>query len=101
VIETCDPHILIEEQRPGYVRYRRDDGHRWEIHGECDKRGDCAIGAVIETPDGPMQIRDHEHLNELAEKLGRNGRIQSPLDVPIAPDAIGCCLDGPLTIVEL
>lgn len=35
---TSDPEILIEEQRPGYVRYRRVDGRRWEVWGtaSCD-----------------------------------------------------------------
>lgn len=101
MIQTADPFIVIEEQRKGYVRYRHADGRRWEIWGECDKRGDCAIGSVVDTPDGPVEIRDHQHLRELSAKLGRGTRIQTQLDVPIGPDATGCCLDGPLKIVKL
>lgn len=99
MIPTCDPYVGIEEQRAGYVRYRRTDGVRWEVHGVCDKRGDCAIGAVIDTPGGRVQIQDHEHLRFLAQVLNRP-RIQSELDVPIGPDATDCCasLGGPLTI---
>lgn len=88
---TADPNILIEEQRSGYVRYRHTlTGRRWEVHGECDRRGDCLIGAVIETPAGPVQIEDHAHLEQLAAELGRE-RIDSELDVPVAPEFRGCC----------
>lgn len=95
---TVDPDVVIEEQRVGYVRYRRvTDGRRWEVHGTCDRRGDCLIGAVIDTPDGPVEIEDHDHLARLAESLGRD-RIDSDLDVPVTPEFRGCC---PFTFVEL
>lgn len=99
MIATSDPFIFIEEQRDGYVRYQRADGVRWEVFGTCDMRGDCAIGAVIDTPDGPVEIHDHKHLRSLAKALNRT-RIQSELDVPIGPDATDCCAspDGPFTI---
>lgn len=45
---TADPHVVIEAQRPGVVRYRRDDGYRWEVHGVCPQRGTCMEGAVPE-----------------------------------------------------
>lgn len=90
---TSDPGVLIEERRAGYVRYQHVDGRRWEVHGVCDRRGDCLIGAVI---DG-VQIRDHAHLAELCEQLGVE-RLGGDLDIPVAPGFSGCC---PLRIVEL
>lgn len=73
MIPTADPHVLIEEQRVGYVRYRADDGRRWEIRGVCDYRGDCLVGAV-EPLLGPRTER---------------------LDVPVTPAFTGCCpLEG-------
>lgn len=68
-IATADPHVVIEEQRPGYVRYRSDEGCRWEITGVCDMRGDCLVGAV-DPLLGPPETR---------------------LDVPVTPDFAGCC----------
>ena len=74
---TADPAVLIEEERPGYIRYRRDDGVRWEVRGTCDYRGDCLLGAV-----DPL--------------LGPRG---SRLDVPVGPNYRGeCC---PLKVVVL
>jgi hypothetical protein len=89
-IPTSDPGVVIEEQRPGYVRYRRlADGRRWEIEGACDRRGWCLVGAVI---DG-MQIRDLDHLAQMVAEKGVD-RIDSELDVPVTPEFTGCC---PLT----
>lgn len=93
MIPTADPHIAIEAWRTGYVRYRRSDGRRWEVYGVCDRRGDCLIGAVIEGE----QVRDHAHLAELVERLGR-ARVDSELDVPVTPEFEGCC---PFRYVEL
>lgn len=73
LIPTADPHVSIEEQRAGYIRYRADDGRRWEVVGTCDLRGDCLVGAV-----DPL----------LGPPEGR-------LDVPVTPDFTGCCpLEG-------
>ena len=83
---------MIEEQREGYVRYRNSDGRRWEVHGICDRRGDCLIGAEI---DGEV-IRDYAHLKEIADR--KPGRVDSELDVPVTPEFEGCC---PFTFVEL
>jgi len=76
LIPTVDPDCFIEEEREGYVRYRSTDGRRWEVHGVCDYRGDCLIGAV-----DPL--------------LGPRG---SRLDVPVGPGFSGCC---DLRVVEL
>lgn len=89
---TADPSVWIEEQRPGFVRYRNSEGRRWEVHGTCDRRGDCLIGAVI---DGE-QVRDHKHLAEIAVR--KPGRVDSELDVPVTPEFTGCC---PFRFVEL
>lgn len=77
-LPTCDPGVLIEEQRPGYVRYRQVGGRRWEVHGTCawtdpTRMGPCSEGAV-EPPYGPPEGR---------------------LDVPITPE-LDCslCVDG-------
>jgi hypothetical protein len=86
VEQTADPHVLIEERREGYVRYRQDNGRRWEVHGVCDRRGDCLIGAVI----NDVQVRDHEHLAEMVRECG-NARLDSELDVPVTPEFTGCC----------
>lgn len=90
--KTSDPYVVIEEKRPGYVRYRRDDGLRWEVHGVCDRRGDCLIGAVIE---GYGQIKDHADIERAKKVLGRE-RIDSELDVPVGPGFRDCC---PLKVV--
>lgn len=68
---TCDPFVWIEERGEGFVRYRNAAGRRWEVHGTCDKRGDCWQGAV-----GPAPT----------------------LDCPVTPEFTGCC---PFTYVEL
>ena len=93
---TADPCVWIEEQRDGYVRYRNADGRRWEVHGTCDRRGDCLIGAVIEGET----IRDHEHLEEMKRRFGRE-RIDSELDVPVTPEFVTCCGRDRFTYVEL
>jgi hypothetical protein len=73
---TCDPEIWIEERRVGYVRYRRADGRRWEVHGICDARGDCSVGSDNPFP-GPPEGR---------------------LDIPVTPEFDSCC---PFRYVEL
>lgn len=84
---TCDPGVWIEEQRTGYVRYQNAVGRRWEVHGVCDRRATCMIGAVI---DG-VEITTAEHAAEVA--AGYAG-----LDCPVTPEFTGCC---PFTYVEL
>lgn len=86
---TADPTVFIEERRPAYVRYRSLSGRRWEVHGFCDRRGDCLIGAVI---DG-VEITSHADL----AALGRD-RADSEMDVPVTPEFSGCC---PFSYVEL
>ena len=104
VIPTADPGIQIEEQRPGYVRYRRDDGYRWEVHGICDKRGDCLIGAKVEGYEGTGEngsIGSQTDLKKAQRELGKE-RVDSEFDVPVLPHFVQCCAsDGTLTFVEL
>ncbi len=99
MIPTSDPYVFIEEQREGYVRYRNLDGRRWEVHGTCDRRGDCMIGMRI---PGYGIIRNHADIESAKVKLGKD-RIDSDLDVPVTPEFDGCCGSpgGPLRIVEL
>lgn len=84
---TCDPTVWIEEQRVGYIRYRNSEGRRWEVHGICDKRGDCLVGAVINSE----QVQTIERAKELAIEY-------TGLDCPVTPEFRGCC---PFTYVEL
>lgn len=91
-IPTADPHVVIEEKREGYVRYRNLDGRRWEVHGVCDRRGHCLIGSVI---DG-VEVESFYHLRKIA--AAKPGRVDSELDVPVTPEFRGCC---PFTFVEL
>lgn len=99
---TADPYVLIEERREGYVRYRMLDPEtrkvvrRWEVHGTCDRRGDCLIGAVI---DG-VEVRDHAHLARLVRAKGR-ARIDSEMDVPVTPEFDTCCGADLFSYVEL
>ncbi len=95
--ETSDPYVFIEEKSKGYVRYINTEGKRWEVHGECIQLGNCIIGAVIETEHGPVQIKDHEHIEKLKKELGVE-RLGSLMDVPVTPGFSGCC---DLKIVEL
>lgn len=102
---TSDPHVFIEASRRGYVRYYRDtDGRRWEVHGQCDRRGDCLIGVVVANERGePEVIRDHAHVEELKARLGVE-RIGSIMDQPVTPEFDECCgnpTNGKLTYTEL
>jgi len=82
---TLDPYVWIEEQREGYIRYRRDDGARWEVHGVCDHRRDCMVGAIV---DGV-----------LIETVEQARALPRPeLDCPVGPGFSGCC---PLQIEEV
>lgn len=92
---TADPHVFIEARGEGWIRYRNVEGRRWEVHGTCDRRGDCLIGSVI---DGET-IRDHEHLTAIAAR--KPGRIDSELDVPVTPEFITCCGARRFHYVEL
>jgi hypothetical protein len=85
-LATCDPHVFIEEQHVGYIRYRRSDGRRWEVLGTCawtdtTRHGPCGEGAV-NAPYGPPEGR---------------------LDVPVTPELkCSLCVDGEhLTFKEL
>jgi hypothetical protein len=99
MIPTADPFVFIEEQYPGYVRYRNLDGRRWEVHGMCDRRGDCLIGMRI---PGYGIIYDHSDIEEAKKTLGKD-RIDSDMDVPVTPEFDSCCgsPDGPFRIVEV
>jgi hypothetical protein len=101
---TSDPNVVIEEQWDGYVRYRRlTDGRRWEVHGFCDMRGDCLIGAVIEGYEGrgiAGSIADHDDIEEAKRVLGVE-RLGSELDVPSTPECDSCCCKDNFTFVEL
>lgn len=97
-ILTIDPYVVILEQREGYIHYRDTlTNKEWIVLGVCDRRGDCLIGSSIDTPEGKVTIRNHEHLAELSESLGRE-RIDTELDVPVTPEFIDCC---PFTYIEL
>ncbi len=78
MLATVDPHVLIEEQHRGYVRYRADDGRRWEVRGVCDGNRACMVGAVV---DGV-----------LVETVEQARALSTPeLDCPVGPGFAGCC----------
>jgi hypothetical protein len=87
---TADRSVCIEARAPGYVRYRAVDGRRWEVRGTCIRLGHCLVGAVVRTPGGLVQVASLAHLAQLQQQLGV-ARIDSPLDVPVAPGFTGCC----------
>lgn len=88
---TVDPGVFIEEQYPGYVRYfREEDGARWEVIGTCDRRGNCLVGAVVSTPDGPVQIDSLEHLIQLTDQYGEE-IFNTEMDTPVTWEFGGCC----------
>lgn len=96
-VPTSDRHVVIEARSPGYVRYRSDEGRRWEVRGECTRLGHCLIGATIQTPTGWVTIESLEHIERLKAELGTE-RIDSEMDVPVAPGFEGCCA---LEVTEL
>lgn len=94
---TADPHVFIEEKRLAYVRYRRtSDGRRWEVHGLCNRRGDCLIGSAIA---GEI-VLSQSHLADLQQKSGEH-RVDSELDVPVTPEFDSCCGLDTFRYVEL
>jgi hypothetical protein len=99
---TYDPTIWIEDRQPGVVTYRQViDGtvtRRWEVHGTCDHRGDCLIGAI--EPETEETIRDHAHIEELKQRLGAD-RLITLMDVPVTPQFDSCCGADLFTYVEL
>lgn len=91
--KTADPHIVIEARGKNWVRYRRTDGRRWEVHGTCDRRGDCLVGAVTNgktiTQDDIGRLRDGDT------------RLQSNLDIPVTPEFDTCCGSDIFKYIEL
>jgi hypothetical protein len=86
-LSTIDPWVVMEAQRPGYVRYRGlDDGRRWEVHGTC-------AWTDAET-DGPCQ--EGQRSLPIGPPDGR-------LDCPVTPelDCSLCVGEGHLTFTEL
>ena len=82
---TLDPHVVIEEKREGYTRYRCDDGRRWEVVGICDHNRACMVGAVV--------------AGVLVETVEQARGLPEPeLDCPVGPGFSGCC---DLKVVEL
>lgn len=83
MIATCDPDILIEEQRPGFIIYRRaSNGQRWVVEGYCDSAKEnfraCMVGAVV---DGV-----------LVETVEQARALPTPeLDCPVGVGFSGCC----------
>jgi hypothetical protein len=82
---TADPAVFIEEQRDGYVRYRNTEGRRWEVHGTCDRRLYCMVGAIVNGRQ-IMSVKEARALPPLT------------LDSPVTPEFTGCC---PFRFVEL
>jgi hypothetical protein len=75
---TTDPHVLIEERRDGYTRYRNAGGLRWEVVGVCDHNRACMVGAVV----GGVLVETVEQARALPTPA---------LDCPVGPGFSGCC----------
>lgn len=85
---THDPDVLIETRWEHGVRYRSiSTGRCWDVIGQCDQRGDCLIGVMI---DGYGLITSHADIEEAKRTLGVE-RLVSDLDVPVTPEFDGCC----------
>lgn len=100
---TATWDTFIEEQREGYCRYWNLDGRRWEVHGFCDRRGDCLIGVVVEGFEGKGRggwINSKTDLKRARRELGRE-RVDSELDVPVTPEFDTCCGSDRFTYTEL
>jgi predicted methyltransferase len=78
---TADPYVVIEERRDSYVRYRRTDGRRWEVLGDCTGLGYCMVGAVV----------NGREIATLGEAVMLITESPLELDVPITPEFTGCC----------
>lgn len=82
---TGDPHIFIEDEQPGYVRYRHVvTGRRWEVNGECTGVATCIVGATL--PSG-----EYVETIERARRVWRELREQRVPDCPVTPEFEGCC----------
>ena len=92
--ETCDPTTFIFDQGEGWKIYVEVDGdsivRKWKVTGTCDRRGDCWVGGIMNTPDGPVLVESIEHYQELRAQIG-DAWIDAQPDVPIAPGFDGCC----------
>jgi len=96
---TADPDVLLVSSKKDYWLYERiSTGARWEVKGTCDRRGDCIVGAVIQTIDGPIQITSKDHILQLRQQYGL-AAITSQLDTPVIKGFEGVCC--PLVITEL
>lgn len=94
---TADPTVFIEARGGDWTRYRRTtDGRRWEVHGACDRRGDCLVGAYI-AKEGRV-MRDKKDVEATSLKYALSGRLDAEEDVPVTPEFRGCC---PFSFVEL
>ena len=45
-IETRDPTVWIIQQELEYVVYETIYGESWEIHGTCNRCGECEVGGI-------------------------------------------------------
>lgn len=69
-------------------------GRRWQVIGNCDRRGDCIVGAYIE---GFGVIESKADIARARAVTGRE-RLESEMDTPVTPEFEGCC---PFQYVEL
>lgn len=82
---TIDPGVVIIDHGPAMIRYRSTEGREWTVHGICDQRGWCVIGARVHG----WRVRDLADYRGLWELLG--DRLGFRLDCPVAPGFAGCC----------
>lgn len=95
---TFDPGVVIEARKKdaqgrSVITYRNNEGRRWDVIGDCDRRGDCLVGAV----DGGKTLTKEDVEASKADGT----RYISKLDVPVTPEFNICCGADLFTYREL
>lgn len=74
------------------ITYRSlSTGRRWQVIGNCDRRGDCLIGATV----NGLTIETHD---DLAKSDLAAIDAARTYDTPVTPEFEGCC---PFAYVDL
>lgn len=96
--ETVDPDVFIEEKGSHggepFVIYVSSSGLRWIIRGECNRCGECWVGA--NGPEASTVIWTGSPIGEPNAFIdGRDiGRLDCPVLPSIKEDAPSCVLSG-------
>lgn len=103
---TIDPDVVIEEDiilpdqidpvsgnvGSRSITYRSiSTGRRWQVIGNCDRRGDCMVGGVV----NGFIIHTKADLDQAGFKAIEAART---FDTPVTPEFDSCC---PFRYIEL